>query len=100
MLARWAKRVVDLRPVLLTVAVGLAVGGLAIALQSPPGEPVNAVLFSGEEAFGSLFGSESKLALSSLALLILIKGLARSISLGNFAVGRRFPRSSSASSRA
>ena len=90
-LARWAKRVVDLRPILLTVAAGLAVGGLAVAFAEATDKSVNAVLFSGEEAFGSLFGSESKLALSTLALLILFKGLAWSISLGNFRGGPTFP---------
>jgi H+/Cl- antiporter ClcA len=90
-LARWAKRLVDLRPVLLTIAAGLAVGGLAIAFAEATGKSVNAVLFSGEEAFGSLFRSESTLALSTLALLLLFKGLAWSISLGNFRGGPTFP---------
>jgi hypothetical protein len=49
------------------------------------------VLFSGEEAFGSLFSSAATISLSTLALLILFKGLAWSISLGNFRGGPTFP---------
>ena len=90
-LGRWAKRVVDLKPLLLTVAAGLAVGGLAIAFAEATGKPENAVLFSGEQAFSSLFGSQATLALSTLALLLLFKGLAWSISLGNFRGGPTFP---------
>jgi H+/Cl- antiporter ClcA len=90
-LARWVKRLVDLRPFVLTVAAGLAVGGLAIAFAEATGESTNAVLFSGEQAFGSLFGSAASLSLSTLALLLLFKGLAWSISLGNFRGGPTFP---------
>jgi H+/Cl- antiporter ClcA len=90
-LARWARRVVLLQPLVLTVVAGLIVGGLAIAFAEATGKHENAVLFSGQEAFGSLFGSEGSLALSTLALLVLFKGLAWSISLGNFRGGPTFP---------
>ena len=90
-LARWAKRVVDQRPFVLTVAAGLAVGGLAIAFAEATGESPDAVLFSGQEAFGSLFGQAATVSLSTLALLLLFKGLAWSISLGNFRGGPTFP---------
>jgi hypothetical protein len=90
-LARWLKRLVDTRPFLLTVAAGLAVGGLAIAFAEAAGSTPNAVLFSGEEAFGSLFGSAATISISTLALLLLFKGLAWSISLGNFRGGPTFP---------
>ena len=90
-LARWAKRLVDQRPFLLTIAPGSAVGGLAIAFAEATGESPDAVLFSGEEAFGSLFGQAATISLSTLALLLLFKGLAWSISLGNFRGGPTFP---------
>lgn len=90
-LARWLKRVVDPRPFVLTIAAGLAVGGLAIAFAEATGDTPNAVLFSGEEAFGSLFGQAATVSVGTLALLLLFKGLAWSISLGNFRGGPTFP---------
>ncbi len=90
-LARWVKRVVDVRPFVLTVAAGLAVGGLAIAYAEATGEPENAVLFSGETAFGDLFDAAATISVSTLLLLFLFKGLAWSISLGNFRGGPTFP---------
>ena len=90
-LARWAKRVVDQRPFLLTIAAGLCVGGLAIAFAETTGESPDAVLFSGEESFGTLFGQATTVSLSTLSLLLLFKGLAWSISLGNFRGGPTFP---------
>ncbi len=90
-LARWSKRVVDLHPYLFTTAAGLTVGGLAIAFAEASGQSPDAVLFSGQEAFGSLFGQAATVSLSTLALLLLFKGLAWSISLGNFRGGPTFP---------
>ncbi|HST17283.1 MAG TPA: chloride channel protein [Gaiellaceae bacterium] len=90
-LARWTKRIVDRWLVPLTVVAGLAVGGLAIAFAEATGESTNAVLFSGEPAFGSLFEGAATLSLSTLALLLLFKGLAWSISLGAFRGGPTFP---------
>jgi H+/Cl- antiporter ClcA len=89
--ARWSARFVERRPVLLTTAAGLAVGGLAIAFAEVTGKSVDAVLFSGEPAFGTLFEDAPTIALSALALLILFKGLAWGISLGNFRGGPTFP---------
>jgi hypothetical protein len=90
-LARWSKRVVETRTFVWTIAAGLAVGGLAIAFAEAAGQSPDAVLFSGQEAFGSLFATTPSLALSTLALLLLFKGLAWSISLGNFRGGPTFP---------
>jgi H+/Cl- antiporter ClcA len=90
-LARLAKRTVDRHVFVLTVAAGLAVGGLAIAFAEATGGTPNAVLFSGESAFGELFASAATVSLSTLALLIVFKGLAWSISLGTFRGGPTFP---------
>jgi H+/Cl- antiporter ClcA len=90
-LARWTKRVVETRPFLLTTAAALAVGGLAIAFNQATSQPITAVLFSGQNAFGDLAKTESTLSLSTLALLLLFKGLAWGISLGNFRGGPAFP---------
>jgi H+/Cl- antiporter ClcA len=90
-LARWSKRIVDSHPWLLRVVAGLAVGGLAIAFAEATGKSTEAVLFSGQDAFGNLFGQEATIALSTLALLLLFKGLAWSVSLGSFRGGPTFP---------
>jgi H+/Cl- antiporter ClcA len=90
-LARWSKRLVDRHLFVLTIIAGLVVGGLAIAFAEATGDSPNAVLFSGETAFGSLFASAPTIALSTLALLLLFKGLAWSVSLGSFRGGPTFP---------
>jgi H+/Cl- antiporter ClcA len=90
-LARWSKHLVEQRLFVLTIAAGLAVGGLAIAYAEATGETPNAVLFSGESAFGALFTSAATVSLSTLALLLVFKGLAWSVSLGNFRGGPTFP---------
>jgi H+/Cl- antiporter ClcA len=90
-LARWAKRLVETRPYLLTIAAGLVVGGLAIAYAEATGESPDAVLFSGQDDFGALFSTTTAFSLSTLGLLLLFKGLAWSVSLGNFRGGPTFP---------
>jgi hypothetical protein len=76
---------------MLTIVAGLAVGGLAIAFAEMTDYEPNAVLFSGETAFSTLFASASTISLSALALLIVFKGLAWSISLRSFRGGPTFP---------
>ena len=90
-LARRTKRLVDGHLFLLTVAAGLAVGGLAIAFAESTGKSPDAVLFSGQESFGPLFAGAATISLSTLALLLVFKGLAWSISLGSFRGGPTFP---------
>jgi H+/Cl- antiporter ClcA len=89
--ARWSKRVVDSRPYPLMIAAGLVVGGCAIAFAELTDESPNAVLFSGQSAFGPLFDPAVSLSVSTLLLLFLFKGLAWGISLGNFRGGPTFP---------
>ena len=90
-LARLVLRFVLLQTFVVTVVAGLVVGGLAIAFEQATGYSENAVLFSGEPAFGSLFASQATIALSTLALLLVFKGLAWSISLSSFRGGPTFP---------
>jgi H+/Cl- antiporter ClcA len=90
-LARWGKRLVERRLLPLTVAAGLAVGGLAIAYHYTTDESPNDVLFSGETGFAALFASAATVSVSTLALLFVFKGLAWGISLGNFRGGPTFP---------
>ena len=49
------------------------------------------MLFSGQDAFSSVIKQGPTLALSTLAFLLLFKGAAWSISLGNFRGGPTFP---------
>jgi H+/Cl- antiporter ClcA len=90
-IARWSTRIVSTRPFLLTTAVALAVGGLAIAFNQATDRSVDAVLFSGQESFGSLLKDAPTVSLTTLALLLLFKGAAWSISLGSFRGGPTFP---------
>lgn len=75
-LGRLAKRAVNQRTFLVTIAAGLAVGGLAIAFAETTDNSPLAVLFSGEPSFGSLFAQASTVSLTTLALLSVFKGLA------------------------
>jgi H+/Cl- antiporter ClcA len=90
-LARETMRVVARRPFVLTTAAALAVGGLAIAFNQATDEPITAVLFSGQDAFGDLIHDASTVSLWTLALLLLFKGGAWILSLGNFRGGPTFP---------
>jgi H+/Cl- antiporter ClcA len=90
-LSRLVLRFVRTRRFVLTIVAGLAVGGLAIAFAEATGYAPNAVLFSGESAFSSLFASAATISLGSLALLLVFKGLAWSISMSSFRGGPTFP---------
>jgi Voltage gated chloride channel len=90
-LARRSARVVARQPWLLLPAAALAVGGLAIAFAQITHQQADVVLFSGQDAFSSLVKQAATLSLSTLAFLLLFKGLAWSISLGNFRGGPTFP---------
>lgn len=90
-LARLGRRLVSRRPLALTIAAALAVGALAIAFNLATDQPADAVLFSGQDAFGELLKGAETLSASTLLLLLLCKGLAWSISLGNFRGGPTFP---------
>jgi Voltage gated chloride channel len=90
-LARWTTRVVSTRPFVFTTAAALVVGGLGIAFNQATDRPADAVLFSGQDAFASLLKDASTVSLTTLALLLVFKGAAWSISLGNFRGGPTFP---------
>lgn len=90
-LARLSLRFMRTRRFALTILAGLVVGGLAIAFAEATGYSPNAVLFSGESAFSALFSSAATIPLSTLALLLLFKGLAWSVSMGSFRGGPTFP---------
>jgi H+/Cl- antiporter ClcA len=89
--ARKSAHIVAQRPWLLLPAAALAVGGLAIAFSQTTHQPADTVLFSGQDAFSSMIKQGPTVALSTLAFLLLFKGVAWSISLGSFRGGPTFP---------
>jgi len=89
--ARWSTRVVSRRPMALTTLAAIAVAALAIAFNEATDQPIGTVLFSGQEALAALVNSAPTLSVSTLVLLLVFKGLAWSISLGNFRGGPTFP---------
>ena len=84
-------RIVEGRPFVVIPAAALVVGGLAIAFAQITGQPANLVLFSGQDAMGSVVDQAASLSLATLALLVLFKGLAWGISLGSSRGGPTFP---------
>jgi H+/Cl- antiporter ClcA len=85
------ERIVTPRPFLLLPLAGLLVAGLAIAFHQTTGKGVDEVLFSGQDALPGLVAHAGTWSLSALALLIVFKGLAYSLSLGSFRGGPTFP---------
>jgi H+/Cl- antiporter ClcA len=90
-LARGLVGIVTSRPLLLIPAAALVVAGLAIAFHEAADHGVNQVLFSGQDALGPLVDNPGAWSLSALALLVLFKGLAYSVSLASFRGGPVFP---------
>jgi chloride channel protein, CIC family len=90
-IAQLTTRLVSTRPFVLTTAAALVVGGLAIAFNQATDQPADAVLFSGQDAFASLFKDAPTVSLWTLALLLIFKGAAWSVSLGDFRGGPTFP---------
>jgi H+/Cl- antiporter ClcA len=76
---------------LLTPLAGLAVAGLAIAYAEGTGKPSSDVLFSGQSALPPLLEHSASYTAGALALLLVCKGLAYSISLAGFRGGPIFP---------
>jgi H+/Cl- antiporter ClcA len=70
---------------------GLAVSGLAIAFSETSNKGVEEVLFSGQDQLPGLISGAGTWSLSALALLIVFKGVAYSVSLGSFRGGPTFP---------
>jgi H+/Cl- antiporter ClcA len=90
-LARELLRLVTSREFLLLPLAGLAVAGLAIAFSEATDKSASNVLFSGESALPTLVSDAGTWSLSALALVIVFKGLAYSISLASFRGGPVFP---------
>jgi chloride channel protein, CIC family len=72
-------------------AIGLVIGGLAIAFSQATGKSVNEVLFSGQDQLPGLVSQAGTWSLSALTWLIVFKGLAYGLSLGSYRGGPTFP---------
>jgi hypothetical protein len=79
------------RLLVLLPAIGLVIGGLAIAFSQITGKSVDQVLFSGESALPGLVGQAGSWSLAALAWLIVFKGIAYGLSLGAYRGGPTFP---------
>ena len=79
------------RVLLLLPAIGLVIGGLAIAFSQITGRSVDEVLFSGQDQLPGLIAQAGTWSLAALAWLIVFKGLAYGLSLGSFRGGPTFP---------
>jgi H+/Cl- antiporter ClcA len=90
-LGRAAKRVVVTWPFFVVPAAGLVVAALAILFFEITKQPASLVLFSGQETMGPLVEQAATLSLGTLALLIVLKGLAWGVSLGAARGGPTFP---------
>ena len=89
--ARVIQPVLTRRPLVLVPVAGLVVAGLAIAFAETTDKASSEVLFSGQDALPGLVGNASSWSVSALALLLLFKGLAWSVSLAGFRGGPTFP---------
>jgi len=88
---RMVRTIVEPRRLLLTPVVGLAVAGLAVAFPAGSGRSSSEVLFSGQSALPTLIQQAGGWTVGSLALLLVCKGVAYSMSLGSFRGGPIFP---------
>lgn len=79
------------RFLVLLPAIGLVIGGLAIAFSQITGHSVDEVLFSGESQLPGLIGQAGGWSVAAVAWLIVFKGIAYSLSLGAYRGGPTFP---------
>ena len=90
-LGLWLRPIVHVNRVLMTTALGLLIGLIAMAYQLVTGRSFTDVLFSGQDALPDLVEHAADISLGLLILLILCKALAYGISLSAFRGGPVFP---------
>src|SRR5881394_1486569 len=78
-------------PPVAALAAGLVVAGLAIAYAEGAGKNSSDVLFSGQNALGSLITHGASYTVGTLLLLLVCKSLAYGVSLSSFRGGPIFP---------
>jgi H+/Cl- antiporter ClcA len=83
--------VVERRRLLLTPLVGVAVAAAAILFEAVTDKPASNVLFSGQQALPTLVQDASSWSPGALVALVLLKGVAYSLSLSSFRGGPVFP---------
>jgi H+/Cl- antiporter ClcA len=79
------------RPLIVLPLAGLLIAGLAIAFSQATSHSVDEVLFDGQAQLPGLAAQAGSYSLGALALLIVCKGAAYSLSLGSFRGGPTFP---------
>jgi H+/Cl- antiporter ClcA len=79
------------RAFLLLPLAGLVVAGLAIAFEQSTDKGAEEVLFSGQDQLPGLTANAATWSVSALALVLIFKGVAWSISLASFRGGPTFP---------
>jgi H+/Cl- antiporter ClcA len=79
------------RLLVLLPAIGLIIGGLAIAFSQITGKSVNEVLFSGQDQLPGLVSQAGTWSVAALTWLLVFKGIAYTLSLGSYRGGPTFP---------
>ena len=83
--------VVSPKPFVLLPVVGLAIAGLAILFSQITGKGTDEILFSGQDQLPGLISAAGTYSVGALALVVGLKGIAYSLSLGSFRGGPTFP---------
>ena len=79
------------RPIVVIPVAALVVAGLAVAFAHFSHQPDTLILFSGQDAMGSVVKQASTLSIGTLVLLLAFKGVAYGVSLGSARGGPTFP---------
>jgi H+/Cl- antiporter ClcA len=82
---------VERRMVVLMPLLGLVIAGLAIGFGEATDKSSSLVLFSGQDAMGTLVGEATGWSVGAVLLLVVCKGLAYAVSLSSFRGGPVFP---------
>jgi H+/Cl- antiporter ClcA len=90
-LALWLRPIVHVNRLLLTSALGLLIGLVAMGYQLVSGRSFAEVLFSGQDALPELVGGAAGASLGVMILLVICKSLAYGMSLSAFRGGPVFP---------
>jgi H+/Cl- antiporter ClcA len=90
-LSRLLQPIVERRMVLLTPAVGVAIGVLVLIFVQATGQSSSDVLFSGQDQLPGLIEGAAGWTVGALLMLVLCKALAYSFALSSFRGGPIFP---------
>jgi H+/Cl- antiporter ClcA len=79
------------KPLVLLPVVGLVIAGLAVLFSEITGKGTDEILFSGQDQLPGLVSAAGTYSVGALALVVGLKGIAYSLSLGSFRGGPTFP---------